>query len=172
MWTDASGAKGQGAFYSTETRGRPPPSVLEARLLKTTLAPPSKEGRGFQRNSHGASGHPAVAPSFKQHQLVIFTDNAAVFHGLRHRSVRRPAMEPLRRITLLAALHDTDILPRGGSLYVPMCKNLKPATTKTTPHPPYPPYHTPARPYNRTTTQPHNYKTSDINNYRCKIYSE
>jgi hypothetical protein len=38
--------------------------------------------------------------------IGIHTDNTAVYHGLNKRSMRGPAMEPLRKITLLAALHD------------------------------------------------------------------
>ena len=51
-------------------------------------------------------------PLFRHHRLVIFTDNTTVFHGLSHRSVRGPAMDPLRRITLCAALQDIDICPQ------------------------------------------------------------
>ena len=46
---------------------------------------------------------------FKVHKLVIFTDNTMVYHGLRRRSVWGPAMDPLRKITLFAALHNIDL---------------------------------------------------------------
>ena len=49
---------------------------------------------------------------FEHHQLVIFTDNTTVFHGLCHRLVRGSAMDPRRKITLLAAVHDIDIQAR------------------------------------------------------------
>ena len=39
-------------------------------------------------------------PFLEHHQLVVFTDNTTVFHGLRRRSVRGPAADPLRKITL------------------------------------------------------------------------
>ena len=42
-------------------------------------------------------------PHFKLHKLVIFTDNATVYHGLRRCSVQGPAMDPLREITHIAA---------------------------------------------------------------------
>ena len=48
----------------------------------------------------------------RHNQLVIYTDNTTVLHGLNHRSVRGPAADPLRKITLLAALHDIDIHAR------------------------------------------------------------
>ena len=48
-------------------------------------------------------------PHFKLYKLVIFTDNTAVYHGLCRRSVRGPAINPLRKITLLAPLHNIDI---------------------------------------------------------------
>jgi hypothetical protein len=45
-------------------------------------------------------------PKFSGKHIAIHTDNTAVYHGLNKRSTRGPAMEPLREITLLAALHD------------------------------------------------------------------
>jgi hypothetical protein len=44
--------------------------------------------------------------NFSCKHLAIHTDNTAVYHGLNKRSMRGPAMEPLREITLLAAQHD------------------------------------------------------------------
>ena len=49
---------------------------------------------------------------FKLHKLVIFTDNTTVYHGLRRRSVRGPDLDPLRKITLFAALHNIDLHAR------------------------------------------------------------
>jgi hypothetical protein len=43
---------------------------------------------------------------FSCKHLAIHTGNTAVYHGLNKRSIRGPPMEPLREITLLAALHD------------------------------------------------------------------
>ena len=45
-------------------------------------------------------------PFFKHHRLAVFTDNTTVFYGLRRRSVWDPAIGPLPKIALLAALHD------------------------------------------------------------------
>ena len=59
-------------------------------------------------------------PYFEHHQLVIFTDNTTVFHGLRRHSARGPAADPLRKITLLAALHDIDIHGR----WIPTHQNM------------------------------------------------
>ncbi|KAA8914381.1 hypothetical protein FN846DRAFT_751187, partial [Sphaerosporella brunnea] len=43
---------------------------------------------------------------FSCKHIAVHTDNTAVYHGLHKRSIRGPAMDPLREITLLAALHD------------------------------------------------------------------
>ena len=50
--------------------------------------------------------------NFKHYNLVNFTDNTAVLRGLRYRSVRGPAMDPIRKIAFLAALHDIEIHPQ------------------------------------------------------------
>jgi hypothetical protein len=52
--------------------------------------------------------------------IAIHTDNTAVYHGLNKRSMRGPAMEPLREITLLAALHDITF----SAHWIPTSDNL------------------------------------------------
>ena len=51
-------------------------------------------------------------PFFEHHQLAVLTNNTTVFHGLRRRSMRGPVMGPLRKLTLLATLHDINIHAR------------------------------------------------------------
>ena len=46
---------------------------------------------------------------FKHYKLVIFTDNTTVLGGLRYRSVRGPAMDPLCKVAPLAALYDSNL---------------------------------------------------------------
>ena len=48
-------------------------------------------------------------PFFATHQLVVFTDNSMISHGLLRRSVQGLATDPLYTITLLAALKYTNI---------------------------------------------------------------
>ena len=52
-----------------------------------------------------------LLPFFERHQLAVVT-NTTVFYDLRRRSVGGPAMGLLRKITLLATLHDINIHAR------------------------------------------------------------
>ena len=108
MWTDASSTKGQGAFFAE-------PGV-DHKLVSwqhVFSKPLSRHHRNkainFQEMDTVLLAMQRCYSYFEHHQLVIFTDNTTVFHGLCHRSVRGSAMDPLRKITLLAAVHDIDI---------------------------------------------------------------
>ena len=111
MWTDASGTKGQGAFFTE-------PGV-DHKLVSWQHAfskPLSRHHRNkdinFQEMHTVLLAMQRWYSYFEHHQLVIFTDNTTVFHGLCHHSVRGSAMDPRRKITLLAAVHDIDIQAR------------------------------------------------------------
>ena len=58
-------------------------------------------------------------PYFKLDKQVIFNDNATVYHGLCCHTVWGPAMDPLPKITHIAALHNINI----HALYLHMHKN-------------------------------------------------
>ena len=111
LWTDASGTKGQGAFFTN-----PGASHHQVSWQHAFSKPLSRHHRNKDINFKEM--HTVLValqrwlPYFEHHQLVIFTDNTTVFHGLRRRSARGPAADPLRKITLLAALHDIDIHAR------------------------------------------------------------
>ena len=106
-------------------------------------------------------GSLAMATTMRVRGVVIYLFGSLLpsfrlYSIYRHSTYEcRPDLSPL---PLPARLHW--VLPSvltGGSLYVPMCKNLKPkmkvATTKTTP------YHT------RATILPHNHATTQLHNH-------
>ena len=65
----------------------------------------------LQGKAHSALSIQRWLPLFTHHRLVALTDKSTAFHSLRHRSVRGPAMNPLRTTTLLAALQDIEVQP-------------------------------------------------------------
>ena len=110
VWTDASSTKGQGAFFTAP--GIDHHTVPWEQAFSKNL---SRHHRGKDINFlEMHTVHLAIKcwlSHFKHHRLVVFTDNTTVFHGLSRHSVRGPAMDPLRKITLCAALHDIEICP-------------------------------------------------------------
>ena len=119
VWTDAPSTKGQGAFFTTPGADHRTVSWEQAFSKKI-----SRHHRGKDINF--LEMHTVLLaiqrwlPRFRHHRLVIFTDNTTVFHGLSRRSVRGPAMDPLRKITLCAAQQDIDIYPQ----WIPTLENI------------------------------------------------
>ena len=108
MWTDVSGTRGQGAFFTDPAESHSIVSWQQA-FSKPLLRHHRHKDINFKEMHTVLLAIQRWLPYFKLHKLVIFTDNATVYHGLRRRSVRGPAMDPLRKITHIAALHNIDI---------------------------------------------------------------
>jgi hypothetical protein len=106
LWTDASGNEGLGGYYL------PTGTALLSELTWSSAF--SKPHPRHHRHKHinykemlaVLTAFRLWLPKFSGKNIAIHTDNTAVYHGLNKRSMRGPAMEPLREITLLAALHD------------------------------------------------------------------
>ena len=110
LWTGASGALGQGGVFST---------------VKPCGASHIAWDQAYSKplSSHHHSKDIAVLvalrlwgePYFTHSQLVVHTDNSAVFHSPQHWTTRSPAIGPLRNIALLSAQHpnpaDLDTIP-------------------------------------------------------------
>lgn len=57
---------------------------------------------------------------FKSAQVIVHRDNTGVVNSLQNLSIRGPALEPLRKIAMILALHDIVI----ESQWLPSEKNL------------------------------------------------
>jgi hypothetical protein len=106
LWTDASGNEGLGGYYL-------PTSTAPLSELTWSSAFSKPHPRHHRHKHINYKEMLAILtafrlwlPEFSCKHIAIYTDNTAVYHGLNKRSMRGPAMEPLREITLLAALHD------------------------------------------------------------------
>jgi hypothetical protein len=127
LWTDASGNDGLGGYFlpsrspgaaatnNPAAKSSTCQHTRNADLSKLTWSSAfSKPHSRHHRHKHiNYKEMLAILTSFKLwtaafsgKHITIHTDNTAVYHGLNKRSIRGPAMEPLREITLLAALHD------------------------------------------------------------------
>jgi hypothetical protein len=107
LWTDASGTKGQGAYFTDN-----PKEITWWTGSKHSLRQsPDTTGTRYKlpRDAHSAPRPPEMAHTLADCRLIIHTDNTTVFSGLRRHSVRGSAMEPLRNITLCAAHHDIEM---------------------------------------------------------------
>jgi hypothetical protein len=124
-WTDASGHDGLGGYFlpSRSLGAANNPAAELSNCLCTSTADIStltwssafsKPHPRHHRHKHInykemlaiLTAFRLWLPKFSGKHIAIHTDNTAVYHGLNKRSIRGPAMEPLREITLLAALHD------------------------------------------------------------------
>jgi hypothetical protein len=121
LWTDASGNEGLGGYYLPAGASNPATALPTCLCTNTTdlseltwSSAFSKPHPRHQRHKHInykemltiLTAFRVWLPGFSGKNIAIHTDNTAVYHGLNNRSIREPAMEPLREITLLAALHD------------------------------------------------------------------
>ena len=108
VWVDAAGTKGQGAFFTDP--GVDHRMVTWEQAFSRTLSRHHRhKDINFKEMHTVLLAIQRWLPLFSHDQLIVFIDNSTVFHGLQRRSVRRSAMDPLRKITLLAALHNVDI---------------------------------------------------------------
>jgi hypothetical protein len=120
LWTDASGNEGLGGYHL--------PSNAAPLSELTWSSAFSKPHPRHHRHKHinykemlaVLTAFRLWLPKFSYKHIAIHTDNTAVYHGLNKRSIRGPAMEPLREITLLAALHDITF----SAHWIPTSDNL------------------------------------------------
>jgi hypothetical protein len=109
LWTDASGNEGLGGYYLPG-----PTSTASLGELTWSYAFAKPHPRRHRHKHINYKEMLAILTAFRLwlpkfsggKHIAIHTDNTAVYHGLLKRSIRGPAMEPLREIILLAALHD------------------------------------------------------------------
>jgi hypothetical protein len=118
LWTDASGNEGLGGYYlPTGNQGLGDDHLPTGTALLSELTWSSAFSKPHPRHHrHKHINYKEMLailtafrlwlPEFSCKHITIHTDNTAVYHGLNKRSMRGPAIEPLREITLLAALHD------------------------------------------------------------------
>jgi hypothetical protein len=131
VWTDASGHDGLGGYFLPSrplgAANNPAAANSPAAELSNCLCTSAVDISALTWSSAFSKPHPrhhrhkhinykemlAILTGFRLwlskfsgKHISIHTDNTAVYHGLNKRSMRGPAMEPLREITLLAALHD------------------------------------------------------------------
>lgn len=108
MWTDASGTTGQGAFFTDPGASHSLVSWQHA-FSKPLSRHHCQKDINFKEMHIVLLAIQRWLLYFGLYELVIFTDNTTVYHGLRRHSVQGPAMDPFRKITYLAALHNIDI---------------------------------------------------------------
>jgi hypothetical protein len=120
LWTDASGNDGLGGYHL-------PTSTAPLGELTWSSAFSKPHPRHHRHKHINYKEMLAILtafrlwlPKFSCKHIAIHTDNTAVYHGLNKRSIRGPAMEPLREITLLAALHDITF----SAHWIPTADNL------------------------------------------------
>jgi hypothetical protein len=130
LWTDASGNDGLGGYFLPSRTSaaiaahNPAAELSTCRCTKTVDLSELSWSSAFSKPHPRHHRHKHInykemlailtafrlwLPKFSCKHIAIHTDNTAVYHGLNKRSMRGPAMEPLREITLLAALHDITI---------------------------------------------------------------
>ena len=85
MWTDASGTRGQGAFFTDPGASHSLVSWQHA-FSKTLSRQHREKDINFKAMHTVLLAIQRWLPHFKLHKLVIFTDNATVYHSLRRRS--------------------------------------------------------------------------------------
>ena len=118
VWTDASSTKGQGTFFTTPGTDHRTVSWEQAFSKDLSRHHRDKDINFLEMHTVHLTTKRWL-PHFRHHRLVIFTDNTTVFHGLSRRSMRGPAIDPLRKITLCVALQDIEICPQ----WIPMHEN-------------------------------------------------
>jgi hypothetical protein len=120
LWTDASGNEGLGGYYlPTDT------APLKELTWSSAFSKPHPRHHRHKHINYKEMLAILTAfrlwlPKFSSKHIAIHTDNTAVYHGLNKRSIRGPAMEPLREITLLAALHDITFFAH----WIPTSENI------------------------------------------------
>ena len=116
LWTDASGTKGQGAYF-TDTLNGDHLVDWEHAFSKTI----SRHHR--HKDINYLEMHKVLLALQRWHlhfadcRLVIHTDNTTVLSGLRRLSVRGDSLEPLRNIALCAAHNNIEIHARWIPTY-------------------------------------------------------
>ena len=125
LWSDASGAKGLGAFY-VQGRQKQPGGPESQNQTQRDKFPEPQRGAAFSislpryitrtREHINTKEMRAVEQAllhwgrtWKHHRVVIHTDNRAVAHGIENRTIRGASMDVLRRCLLLAAENDLEI---------------------------------------------------------------
>ena len=107
LWTDVPGTKGQGSF--TEPGINHQQVSWENSFSQPLSSHHRAKDINFKEMHTVLLVNQRQLPCFKHYKLVIFTDNTTVLGGLRYRSVRGPAMDPLCEVAPLAALYDSNL---------------------------------------------------------------
>lgn len=116
LWTDASGTKGQGAYFMNTPIEDSDHWQCRVDWKQAFSKPLSRHHR--HKDINYLEMHTVLlalqrwGAHFAHCRLIIHTDNTTVSNGLRRRSVRGDSMEPLRSITLFAAHNDIEIQTR------------------------------------------------------------
>jgi hypothetical protein len=105
LWKDASN-EGLGAFYKTSSQGSftdiPEHQAIAIRASKRLR----RKHINIKETVAVLRALERWGPLWASTRLNIYTDSSTVFTGLSTGSIRSPAMEPLKRILLLASKHD------------------------------------------------------------------
>ena len=133
LWTDASGTKGLGAYY---TIGQEEPLAGNSSSPNNPIFTQPIPGRAFsitlpryitRTSEHINTKEMRAVEQALLHwgmkwegmKVIIYTDNRAVSYGIANRTIRGGSMSVLRRCLLLAAEYDLEI----DTLWIPTKNN-------------------------------------------------
>lgn len=103
LWSDASGLNGIGGFFLTESQSIPLVSQAFSKRFSTKDREKHITVKEMLAVLHALH---TWLPHFAGCQLVVYGDNTGVVQGLKHSSIEGPAMDPLRDIVIIFAIHD------------------------------------------------------------------
>jgi hypothetical protein len=104
VWTDASGSKGLGGYF---LQAGQPLTTLRKEAHFSIATPTRHQGKHIDYKEMYAILHALRLwhTSFAGQTIEFFCDNEAVVAALRKGSIKSAAIEPLRKIAMLTAIH-------------------------------------------------------------------
>jgi hypothetical protein len=106
LWTDASGTKGIGGYFLLDRSVLPQRSQVFSRMVPQRH---KKKHINYKEMFAVLQALQLWLASFAGRRVHVYCDNEAVVTALRKQTIRGNAISPLRKIAMLAALHDVQL---------------------------------------------------------------
>jgi hypothetical protein len=106
LWTDASGTKGIGGYFLLDRTLLPQRAQVFSRMVPQRH---KKKHINYKEMFAVLQALQLWLASFAGRQVHVYCDNDAVVAALRKQTIRGNAISPLRKIAMIAALHDVQL---------------------------------------------------------------
>jgi ribonuclease HI len=103
LWTDAPGTKGIGGYFLLDRALLPQRAQVFSRMVPQRH---KKKHINYKEMFAALQALQLWLASFAGRQVHVYCDNDAVVAALRKQTIRGNAISPLRKIAMIAALHD------------------------------------------------------------------